>query len=61
MRWLYMLVASAALIFLFSRSMRTLMRQDPATRYRPGFLRLWHALDYLARSPAAQRAAAEAV
>jgi predicted metal-dependent hydrolase len=97
MRWFYMLVASGALIFLFSRSMRTLMRQDPATRYRPGFLKLWHelgkrdllppmgsigravmryfkpsfhpstegdlqvALDYLASSPAAQRAAAEVI
>ncbi|MDH4562232.1 metal-dependent hydrolase [Pseudomonas sp. BN411] len=96
MRWFYMLVASGALIFLFSRSMRTLMRQDPSTRYHWGFLRLWRALgkrdllppmgsigvavmryfrpdfhprtegdlqvalDYLASSPAAQRAAAEA-
>ena len=72
-----------------------MMRQDPITRYRPGFLRLWYhlgkrgllprmgsigrsvlryfnpsyhprtegdihvALEYLANSPAAQRAAAE--
>jgi predicted metal-dependent hydrolase len=95
MRWVYMLIAIPALIFLFSTAMKTMMRQDPVTRYRPGFLNLWYhlgqrglmprmghvgrsvlryfnpgyhprsegdirvALDYLASSPAAQRAAAE--
>ena len=95
MRWVYMLITTPALIFLFSSGMKTMMRQDPVTRYRPGFLYLWYqlgkrgllprmgiigrsvlryfkpgyhprtegdirvALDYLASSPAAQRAAAE--
>ncbi len=95
MRWLYMPLVSAVLVFLFSSAMKSMMRQDPVTRYRPGFLSLWRqlgqrgvlprmghvgrsvlryfnprfhprtegdldvALDYLARSPAAQRAAAE--
>lgn len=95
MRWVYMLIATLALIFLFSTGIKTMMRQDPITRYRPGFLRLWYhlgkrgllprmgsigrsvlryfnpsyhprtegdirvALEYLANSPAAQRAAAE--
>lgn len=95
MRWLYMPLVSAVLIFLFSTAMKSMMRQDPVTRYRPGFLSLWRqlgrrgvlprmghvgrsvlryfnprfhprtegdlnvALDYLTRSPAAQRAAAE--
>ena len=95
MRWLFMLIASPALLYLFSDAMKVMMRQDPATRYRLGFLRMWHdlgkrgllpstasvgrsvlryfdprfhpriegdlqaALDYLASSPAALRAAAE--
>ncbi len=97
MRWLYMLIAVPALIYLFSSGSQLMMRQDPTTRYRPGFLRLWYALgkrdvlpamggigrsvlryflpwfhprsegnievalNYLQHSPAAQRAAAEAV
>jgi predicted metal-dependent hydrolase len=44
MRWLYMLIAAPLLIFLFSSAMKTMMRQDPVTRYRPGFLRLWYHL-----------------
>ncbi|MBM7059722.1 metal-dependent hydrolase [Pseudomonas sp. UL073] len=93
MRWLYMLVASAALTFLFHAGSRLMMRQDPAIRRVRGFLPLWRdlggrgllptmgsigravaryfkpsyhpvvegdvqvALDYLAHSPAARRAA----
>ncbi|AYC32204.1 metal-dependent hydrolase [Pseudomonas cavernae] len=95
MRWLYMFIGSAAVTLMFSTGSRLMMRQDPATRGAPGFLRLWSrlgkrgllprmgsigqavlryfqpsfhprtegdikvALDYLASSPAAKRAAAE--
>lgn len=44
MRWLFMLIAAPMLIFLFSSGSRLMMRQDPSTRYRPGFLSLWSAL-----------------
>ncbi|UVE16574.1 metal-dependent hydrolase [Pseudomonas sp. LS44] len=95
MRWFYMVIACIALTYLFSAGSGMMMRQDPATRRSPGFLRLWSrlgkrgflptpgsigravgryfapgyhprtegdvnvALNYLANSPAAQRAAAE--
>ncbi|MDZ7888287.1 MAG: metal-dependent hydrolase [Pseudomonas sp.] len=96
-RWLYMLIASPMLIFLFSSGSRMMMRQDPRTRYSRGFISLWSALGqrdvlptlgsigravlryfvpsfhprtegniavaeaYLQQSPAAQRAAAQAL
>ena len=43
-RWLYMLIASPMLIFLFSSGSRMMMRQDPRTRYSRGFISLWSAL-----------------